>query len=270
MGKSKASVPPSGMKPLFGSSTTAVPTGDLVFIEPRPYCTWSAKAVLWKGHNSALVKAKYADPRLLTKDYTKGLSENVERFADSDVDMLILRTLRIKAKFTKRFTFPAVHIEDNGRRTDITLAAYASEKGDQVMYLDTGFGGTPDVMYAGPNDPKHGCPTAAVNQPTPNAVTLVVACYRYDDELEMGLHVVKTPKLAKLLGVLRAIREAVGADFRQASLIDFNKEAEANEALRKALEACDPYPQLEKARRSLLKAAPTEWLPLLRPIFNPS
>jgi hypothetical protein len=221
--------------------------------------------VRWKGHGSALVRDKFADPRLSAKDYAKDLKKT-DHYADSDVDLHITAVLRGgPVKFTKRCDFPVVHLGD-GIRVNLTVAAYASEKGDVVVYLDTALGGAPDVMYAGDPDPTCGFPTALVNQPKAGAVTLVVACFNYDFP-EMKFHVVTNPKHAKLLGTMKAMRDAVeneeirGKGFLPA--ID-----SANEVYRKALEKCEADAKLEPFKKKLLKADQLEWPKIVQAAFE--
>jgi hypothetical protein len=272
----KKTAPPPGMKPLFGlgarpaatpapaPATPAAPVvnaGDLVFIEPRPYCAWSSKTIRWKGHGSALVRDKYADPRLLAKDYAKGLTKT-DHYADSDADLRVVTVLRGGAvKFTKRCDFPVVHVREDGTRVDLALGAYVSEKGDAVLYTDTAFG-MGDTVYAGDKPDL----TAVVNKPKADAVTLIVACFVYDHP-EMKAHVVSSPSLAKLLGTMRAMREAVGDDETRGEgwkpVLDV-----ANEYLRKALEKCEADSKLEPIKKKLLKADQTDWPKIVKTAFE--
>lgn len=261
--------PPPGMKPLFGSSASAAPAAtakvsapppttptagaaDLVFIEPRPYCTWSSKTVRWKGHGSALVRDKLADPRMGTKDYAKDL-KRTDDYADSDADLRIVTVLRGgTVKFTKRCAFPVVHIGE-GLRVDLTLAAYASEKGDAVLFVDSAFG-LGDVVYAGDKPDL----TAVVNKPKAPEVTLMAACFNYDHP-EMKAYVVSDPELAKLVGTLRAMREAVG-DEETREVVGFAPVADAaNEYLRKELTKCQALGKMAPSKKKLLNADQLDW-----------
>ena len=244
--------PTPATKPSAPPATEAAPTGSLVFIEPRPYCMWSSKTVRWKGHGSALVRDKLADPRMGTKDYAKDL-KRTDHYADSDADLRIVTVLRGgTVKFTKRCAFPVVHIGE-GLRVDLTLTAYASEKGDAVLFVDSAFG-LGDVVYAG-NKPDL---TAVVNKPKAPEVTLMAACFNYDHP-EMKAYVVSDPELAKLVGTLRAMRDAVGDEETRDSkgflpVIDI-----ANEYLRKELTKCEAVAKLAPVKKKLLAADQLDW-----------